>query len=964
MPFEAISPYKRLIKALGKMRLDHSIIEPYRKTSFYGSHLFIARIRPSQKVFEGIDPSVAGSINLERYVAMTSDGRIFISGVGYPKNYMQTVEEWRKAVKGLNERFKKLKTELIKRGAKKERDTNRAKEIVTELPAKLRELGVDVTLESTFGHYGPQYIIKLATVGAINRVPDQELQLAKQIGGHGYNSDHLLTIRATRRGGMSYTPFNPYNKNGPAYVTHYFEVLKNKAKDCERGIANPVDLFGFTSPTPPSLGGRGSRYFSMTQLSQLIVFSRLYGLDLDWMNEVLLPIQKLQLQQIRPANRRARTYKQDYITDYGKVIIKGAPWGTAVPNMRSQRFLPYGGLYKTPQIVFKLADIDKTFTVQAPPDKAYKSEGEVKQDIERTLEQEFVKWESFERLVLEAKFKETLATHFTSEITAIANEYGLEFDPDVRRRGNSVHLGRLCYGNHSVPVMHSGRFFEIGPTYVTSTKQFRKAVRDWKNSIEGKKQPKTKFKPKKKSRRRYREPKAPPTKLWDKPGKPFPHSVYHSEYEVPGQRSVPRASGKPFTLFIHYDENKFPESIFSGMNLHAKILPELKEGFLGWIGGYIDTDTSCMYVTEIQSDLMQRTWDMLDEFTSKYRAKQELKAAATKLKELRRDLARLPQKTWAPASAKFDLIQQIQSVSETIPRIKERITRVPRLSEYSGHKSKLENIFKRWIDVFYGEVQDFARKNNISRLRILPTSRVYSSGAPKTEDTIYYRAYDAIAEKLGGKKANYDTPPYGSGEWWEIPLNKSESLDKRLSTITEAAGGAAFANVYHRLPNEAVLNSVMRSTLLPSIAGAQGPGIYGSLSPDDHRGFGPIVLRLKVNLADKFIIMNNREMAEKVYGDNLTVEEQFQFYKIDVGRDRDDWPPIRSTGSRGHIVLPTEQPSHFKAWSEINGIVTGKVVVIYRPIVARLMDITVEEPEIQKKLGYSKRKVFKSVKAG
>jgi hypothetical protein len=317
----------------------------------------------------------------------------------------------------------------------------------------------------------------------------------------------------------------------------------------------------------------------------------------------------------------------------------------------------------------------------------------------------------------------------------------------------------------------------------------------------------------------------------------------------------------------------------------------------------------------------------MDEHRSKYRAKEDLRRTATDLKQARIQLARLQQRTWAKAADKFRLIELIQSLESQVPRIKERMVQVPRLSQYRGYKSKLENTFKKWINAFYDELEHYARENGAKTLKILSTEKVFSSGAPKSENTIYYRAYDAIAKARLGEDAEVDG--YG---WWNIPLQFSESLERRLRILTESIGRT--------------MVSILRSTLLPSIAGASGPGLYASLDKRAHQSYGPIIMRLKVDVSDRFIFLIpnhnyqhkiSEDLQNKVYGkSDVSLEEQFKFHGIEAPDG------IKFSGGRGHIVSPFASVGEVKAWSQVNGIIQNDVIVIFRPVVGRMM--TIERP--------------------
>ena len=959
--------YTRTIKNIVRQNnLDYITVVTKPKTSFLKTHIILASLEPNVPGTIDVDDEVAAkcgvnfandlqktltskrrsSLNgLERYIILS--GNLYITGAGIARQEIDSEQQLQEALIAINERYSRIESEQDKLKNKLIDSMINSLSILNTLTTLLQQAGVDATIETETGpKTGPAIAIHIANLISKKYTLPRfiEVYIGNIIGRSFSRTSFLHGGVENMDSDRSHAIIFSLPKN--------IKTLKNKVLNIcemiEKTIAQ-TDLTDYSSRDPKAYyqykyyndESRITRalYEGLTadQLGRIARFFVPYAvMGLAFGYKDLLPqIDKIttefEHQEWEKRNGAGAGRREDYskavvyipntiLTDFGKAIWVSTAIGKG-------NHIPKKG----DPITYRLQDIDKEFTFNIPDfdasnvsDKGAGTNNEyhnisrqaITNELEKLLNREFVKWESFERCLSESADKNWFYAHLSSELQALADNLNIEYTPSFQALNSvgKVKLGQFTYNNKSAQIVFNIplKTMFIGNDSGTTTSEVIDAVKKWMSEEVG--TAASKPKPKQPRRlRTYQAPEKQAPEFSHSRKKPFPHSAYAGKYEVPGQRMVEVGRGQPFTLYIHSDSKEFPEDIFSGMNLHAKILPPLHEGFLGWIGGYIDANASSIYITEIQSDLMQRTWDMMDEFKSKYSAKTELRDTATKLKELRRELARLHAKQWAPAAEKFTLVQKIQELESGLSRIKEKITRVPRLSDFKQYKSKLENVFKKWVDVFYDNVEEYAKLNNIKKIHIISTNNVYSANAPKTEDTVYYRAYDAVAKMRGATRLNK--------EWWQYELPIKE----------ERIGKSTHAYIYHRVPNLAVLRSIMRSTLLPSIAGSYGPGIYTSLNKGTNTSYGDIIITLLINLANKFLIFQNDTLCEQIYGQVLPAIEQFKYLGIDAATSD-------VNAATGYVANPEgTRIKDIKAWSEINGAVYGDIVILYRPSVARLV---------------------------
>lgn len=182
-------------------------------------------------------------------------------------------------------------------------------------------------------------------------------------------------------------------------------------------------------------------------------------------------------------------------------------------------------------------------------------------------------------------------------------------------------------------------------------------------------------------------------------------------------------AGQDWTRLIYMDDvnNEFPVELTEAFNLHHRpvnISNPATSKFLGWVGGKYDESGKILYVTEMQSDLLQRTFELSPKYLSDPTNK-------------------------IPADHKF--------------------------WKWTGLKSKLENRFNGWQKVFFNQALREAKKKGAHYVYV-PTSAYYKtrhSFAP----TQYY-------DMIVSDRPHTTTP---DGKWNVITVDENMKIATMLS---------------------------------------------------------------------------------------------------------------------------------------------------------------------------------------
>jgi hypothetical protein len=267
-------------------------------------------------------------------------------------------------------------------------------------------------------------------------------------------------------------------------------------------------------------------------------------------------------------------------------------------------------------------------------------------------------------------------------------------------------------------------------------------------------------------------------------------------YSVRGRRgdrfgSIPGrilGKGEPFTLSIASLEpdlvgevQQLPAEMYQLMDLHGLGRRADLKRFIGWIGGTITDDA--MWVHEAQSDLMQRTWQFQTTEAWSARVNQKMEDTRQDLLNTRQELRALKlQYQSLPAAERFKLVERIHQLEKDLITSRNELNKYPRFhEEHAEHRSKIENLHAKWIEAFYHIAIWYAKELKKPTLYIATSKRVAGAWGRDAGDetTVYTRAYDGIAKKLGAKlvkaasekprRTGLDQP--SKEDWWELDIS-------------------------------------------------------------------------------------------------------------------------------------------------------------------------------------------------
>lgn len=306
--------------------------------------------------------------------------------------------------------------------------------------------------------------------------------------------------------------------------------------------------------------------------------------------------------------------------------------------------------------------------------------------------------------------------------------------------------------------------------------------------------------------------------------RPFGHQYYLDRTGFPGSgfMNSPESSAVPFRITISPDKNylgedKIPNSLLREMNIH-----QVRDSSfaLGWVGGYADYNNMILYISEVQSDVMQRTPYMRDPVKLEQQHKEEVASIENEIKKLETSLQnmvsprqriiqtldRIRQENVSldPSAPQFQKNQQtidnllrqlpnapdnidttktqqkIQGLYQSLAIAKQKgskkqdkgnrfVTKYPKWHDY---KSRLENVFKDWIPLFFNSALRVARDNQYQKVRIVTADelmKIWSAYARPETKGLYERIYDNLAQRYGATLIRHN-----GQQWWEIDMNRKD----------------------------------------------------------------------------------------------------------------------------------------------------------------------------------------------
>lgn len=317
----------------------------------------------------------------------------------------------------------------------------------------------------------------------------------------------------------------------------------------------------------------------------------------------------------------------------------------------------------------------------------------------------------------------------------------------------------------------------------------------------------------------------------------FPGSGVFSPHTLPERKSIPLSFNiAVYPKRKENDPQGFVQvfqpggsSSTGGLNFHHHSINTLNdEGHyshaIGWIGGFVDIIGKNMYIAELQSDIMQNTSFMKDPEKSRSILNEDLKKYQQELAKEKENLAKQSaegidayyekrikdlekkrdaanndnmkqqmdtaiQKLTEQKNAKEDpwgkQRKKIQDIENVIAEI---LNQLKELAEYESNtqdswrkrpqfadvKSKIENRFSEWIDVFWNEIFYYCAKLEIKNLWISHSEHLTKNWRSfATPDTInmWKKIYDKRAQEFGAEN---------KGDWWHLDL--TSKMPKYAST--------------------------------------------------------------------------------------------------------------------------------------------------------------------------------------
>ena len=326
----------------------------------------------------------------------------------------------------------------------------------------------------------------------------------------------------------------------------------------------------------------------------------------------------------------------------------------------------------------------------------------------------------------------------------------------------------------------------------------------------------------------------------------FPGSGAFNANYLPGVRGVvvpfniavyPRRKENDPENFAQVFEPPSATPGFGGFNFHHHNINTLNDKnhynhVIGWIGGYVDMVGKNMYIVELQSDVMQNTNFMKDPEKSKNKLNEDLKRYNQELTKEKENLAKQSaegtdayydkrikdleqkrdaanndnmkqqmdmaiQKLTEQKNAKEDpwgkIRKKIQDTENVIAEISNQIKELAEYEnnskdswrkrpQYADVKSKIENKFSEYIDVFWNEVIYYCAKLEIKNLWISHSqhlAKVWAQYATADTVNMYKKIYDKKAQEFGAEWQNNfwhldltkKMPKYANTNWYQRTKN-------------------------------------------------------------------------------------------------------------------------------------------------------------------------------------------------
>ena len=317
--------------------------------------------------------------------------------------------------------------------------------------------------------------------------------------------------------------------------------------------------------------------------------------------------------------------------------------------------------------------------------------------------------------------------------------------------------------------------------------------------------------------------------------RPFPHSyvLERGTYPGAGCMKMPKRF-EPFRISVaplqekdpKTQEPKIPHKLLQDMSLHRVGKPYGLPS-LGWIGGYADYGNRIFYITEVQSDVMQRTVHMRD-------PKKLEKMRRSEIVRIQNEIAKSQKLIQNPVSPKEKIKQTIDRINQEnqqliqqnadpkkiednkrkidqmltgyqnapdvvdVSKLQEKINNLNQqlqglqgkardfeseggyyksFSQWHDYKSKVENTFKEWVPIFFNIAIREAKQRGFETVRIISAEslqKLWSAYARPQTAQLFKRIYDDTAKQYGAASV-----VDGGKNWFEIPTEQAKVASRK-----------------------------------------------------------------------------------------------------------------------------------------------------------------------------------------
>jgi len=267
----------------------------------------------------------------------------------------------------------------------------------------------------------------------------------------------------------------------------------------------------------------------------------------------------------------------------------------------------------------------------------------------------------------------------------------------------------------------------------------------------------------------------------------------HASWEKSLERMDPKSRKAALEKgFRGFRPGAFPEELFPKFDLHHHAGGDPL--FIGWVHG---TETpNILFISEIQSDLLQGTYKLADPDVLKAKVQGRLDVAMEELKELEKGMKVFgdevvvndPERGIAREAEHVGMKARREELTQTIRDLEAKIEKIggeTHYPEFASRRSDLENRLqgkgspKKWIQAFYNAAYDYAQDRELTFIMVPSADKVKVkvwSKLPVQEGDLYSRIYDKAAVAMGMERIpqealdhmqeTFKTGALHRDDWW------------------------------------------------------------------------------------------------------------------------------------------------------------------------------------------------------